>query len=107
MKSHFGLFIKQSRQAAGHTVESLAYAIGCDKVLIESVERNLRRPPGNMMIAWCNEIRFPFEQMAYLFAKEQIRMMYLEAGLQWDPQSDTLPVASQNLDRQYFPTERR
>lgn len=92
MKQHFGLLMRQARQAVGHTPESLARAVGCEQTLIEAVEMNIKAPPGRFMIAWSNEIRFPFEQMAFLYAKEQIKKMYIEAGLNWDAEKEHINV---------------
>jgi transcriptional regulator with XRE-family HTH domain len=81
MKSQFGLFMRQNRQAAGHTVLTLAHAIGCDPATIEAVESNLRPPPGQFLVAWANELRLTVEAIVLCFVNQQARKMCLEAGI--------------------------
>lgn len=81
MNTHFGLTMRQFRQAAGLDQQTLAYRIGCDKHLINNVEMNLKPPPGEFLIAWANELRIMPEQIILMWLNQQGLKMMKEAGI--------------------------
>lgn len=81
MKSHFGLFMRQMREAAGLDVKMLSHLVGCEVTIIDAVETNVRPPPGRYLIAWANAINMTVEDIVMLYINQQARRMCLEAGI--------------------------
>lgn len=70
MKAHYGLFLKQSRQLAGLSVQELAYEAGCHESVVIAAEENRRAIPGEHVIAYANAIGLNFETIVFLWLKQ-------------------------------------
>lgn len=71
MKRHYGLMLKQLRQAVGYTPEQLAYTVGCPLNVVEAAESNRRPIPGEFVVAYANALKENFELFVSVWLQEE------------------------------------